>query len=142
MNLKPYSRMVNYYETDQMGIVHHSNYLRYFEEARLDAMRQLSISTQELENLGIIIPNVDAYARYIRPLRYEECFIILVNVALFTGVKMKFEYQVLKDGVLCATGYTTHCFVDRDIKLINLKHTHPEVFQHLSDILGREAKES
>ena len=51
-----YSRSVNYYETDQMGIVHHSNYIRYFEEARLHRMDEIGLSYSGLEELGVIIP--------------------------------------------------------------------------------------
>lgn len=127
MEVKPYERQVNYYETDQMGIAHHSNYLRYFEEARMDLMRQLGLSTQELENIGIIIPNVDAYAKYLRLLHFEEKFLVVVKPALYTGVRMKFEYEVLKDGELCSTGYTTHCFVDKSMKPIILRHNYPEL---------------
>lgn len=134
MPIKPYERQVNYYETDQMGIAHHSNYLRYFEEARMDFMRQLRLSTQELENIGIIIPNADAYAKYLRLLHFEDRFLVVVKPALYTGVRMKFEYEVLKDGELCSTGYTTHCFVDKAMKPIILKHNYPELHEKFTEI--------
>ena len=133
MQIKPYERQVNYYETDQMGIAHHSNYLRYFEEARMDLMRQLGLSTQELENIGIIIPNVDAYAKYLRLLHFEDRFLVVVKPAVYTGVRMKFEYEVLKDGELCSTGFTTHCFVDKAMKPIILKHNYPELHEKFTE---------
>ena len=136
MNAKPYERQVNYYETDQMGIAHHSNYLRYFEEARMDFMRQLQLSTQELENIGINIPNVDAYARYLRLLHFEDRFLVLVKPALYTGVRMKFEYEVRKGDELCSTGYTTHCFVDKEMKPIILKHNYPELHAKFTEIFN------
>ena len=136
MQINPYERQVNYYETDQMGIAHHSNYLRYFEEARMDFMRQLGLSTQELENLGIIIPNVDAYAKYLRLLHFEDRFLVAVKPALYTGVRMKFEYEVLKDGELCSTGFTTHCFVDKSMKPIILRHSYPELHERFAGIFN------
>lgn len=136
MQVKPYERQVNYYETDQMGIAHHSNYLRYFEEARMDLMRQLRLSMQELENIGIIIPNVDAYAKYLRLLHFEDRFLVVVKPALYTGVRMKFEYEVLKDGELCSTGHTTHCFVDKSMKPIILRHSYPELHETFTKIFN------
>ena len=64
--------MANYYETDQMGVVHHSNHIRYFEEARLDFMRTIGCDAAEMEKDGIIIPNVDAYAKYEKPVRFAD----------------------------------------------------------------------
>ena len=133
MDIKPYKRLVNYYETDKMGIVHHTNYIRYFEEARLDFMRQVGCGAYEMEKEGIIIPNVDAYAKYHRTLRFEDCFSVIVKPVSFTGVKMKFEYEVVKDDKICCTGYTTHCFVNDSMKPIILKHTHPEIFSKLTE---------
>lgn len=134
MNLTPYIRQANYYETDQMGIVHHTNYLRYFEEARLDLMRQMGCSAKDLEALGIIIPNIDAYAKYLHTIHFEERFAVSVKPVSFTGVRMKFEYEVVKDGVVCCTGFTTHCFVDSAMKPLILKRSHPEVFERLSKL--------
>lgn len=136
MKTIPYERQVNYYETDQMGIAHHSNYLRYFEEARMDFMRQLQLSTRELEDIGIIIPNVDAYAKYLRLLRFEDRFLVVVKPAEFTGVRMKFEYEVLRNGELCSTGYTTHCFVDQTMKPIILRHKYPDISAKFTEIFN------
>lgn len=130
----PYVRRVNYYETDQMGIVHHANYFRYFEEARMDFMRQMNCSALELENRGVIIPNVDAYAKFIKLMRYDDVFSIKVIPASFTGAKMKFEYEVTRDGELCCTGHTTHCFVDENMRPISIKRVCPDVYTRLTEI--------
>ena len=132
--IMPYERRANYYETDQMGIVHHTNYFRYFEEARMDFMRRLECSAFEMEKQGIIIPNIDAYAKYIRPIRYEDCFKIIVKPVSFTGAKMKFEYEIVKNDEICCTGYTMHCFVNSNMKPISLKKTHPAIFARLVEI--------
>ena len=73
MNIKPFTRRANYYETDKMNIVHHTNYIRYFEEARIDFMRQICCSCAELEKLGSIIPVVDAYAKYHKATKIQWC---------------------------------------------------------------------
>ena len=139
-NIKPYERQVNYYETDQMGIVHHTNYLRYFEEARMDLMRQMGCDARDMEDKGIIIPNVDAYAKYIHLMRFEDRFTVHVKPAAFTGVRMKFEYEVVNgDGEICCTGFTTHCFVDGDMRPLMLKRAYPEIFAKLKEVFAEPA---
>ncbi len=140
MNIEPYERQVNYYETDQMGIVHHTNYFRYFEEARMDFMQKMNCSAMDLEKKGIIIPNVDAYARYLKILHFEDRFTIKITPASFTGIRMKFEYEVIKDGEVYCTGYTTHCFVDSDMKPIALKYSDPETYEKLLEIFDGQIK--
>ena len=67
-----YPRKANYYETDMMGVVHHSNHIRYFEESRIFFMRNIGCDVMEMEQKGIIIPNVDAYAKYHSPIRFDD----------------------------------------------------------------------
>ena len=67
-----YDRSINYYETDQMGIVHHSNYIRYFEEARLDMMEQVGLSYAAMEEHGLIIPVLSVACEYIKPVLFGE----------------------------------------------------------------------
>ena len=136
MDIIPYERTANYYETDQMGIVHHTNYLRYFEEARMDLMRQFGCSALDIEKRGIIIPNVDAYAKYLKLLHFEDRFTVVVKPAEFTGVRMRFEYEVVKDGEVCCTGFTTHCFVDSDMKPIMLRRTCPDIFAKIKEMFS------
>ena len=96
MQFKRYSRRVNYYETDQMAIVHHTNYVRMFEEARLDMMEQCGMPYDEIERMGIIIPVVDAYARYHSSLRYGDELEVEVNVKKFNGIRLIYDYRIYK----------------------------------------------
>lgn len=133
--MTPYKRKVNYYETDQMSIVHHSNYIRYFEEARIDFMNQIGCNVMWMETLGLIIPNIDAYAKYLVSLKFDEEFEVKVKAVDFTGVRMKFEYEIYRtsDNTLCATGHTSHCFVNTDYKPISVKKSHPEIYKKILD---------
>ena len=135
MNIKPYKRTVNYYETDRMGIVHHTNYIRYFEEARIDFMHQIECDVKMMEDRGLIIPNIDAYAKYIKSLKFGDEFYVIIKPVSFTGVRMKFEYEIrfLENDELSATGFTTHCFVNSNQKPITAKRTHPDIFKNLND---------
>ncbi len=131
-----YKRSANYYETDRMGIVHHSNHIRYFEEARLAYLDSIGFHTLELENQGLIIPNVDAYAKYVSPIKFDEKIIIEVELVKFSGVIMKFEYTIKNEEhkSVKANGFTTHCFVNEKFKPMSIKRTFPEQFKLLSKI--------
>ena len=127
-----YKRRANYYETDMMGIVHHSNHIRYFEEARLDYMNSFGCDVLEMEKEGIIIPNVDAYAKYYIPVRFGEEVDIEVSLTTFNGIKMEYTFTMRKqNGELAAEGHTMHCFVKSNFRPISLKKAFPEYYQKL-----------
>ena len=131
-----YKRTPNYYETDMMGIVHHSNHIRYFEESRLAYMRSIGCDVAELEKQGVIIPNVDAYAKYFVPVRFGENVNIEIRLTMFTGIRMEFTYRVTKEnGDLAAEGHTMHCFVNSDFKPISIKRKYAEYYNKLTEIL-------
>ena len=77
-----YTHRVQYYETDQMGIVHHSNYIRWFEEARIDWMRHCGISYREMEKQGIIVPVLGVEATYRQMVHFDDLVDIKVNFAM------------------------------------------------------------
>ena len=105
-----YTRKANYYETDMMGIVHHSNHIRYFEEARIAFMHSIGCDVMQMERDGIIIPNVDAYARYYIPVRFSEEIDIEIRLSYFNGTKMEYTYTARnKNGETAAEGHTMHC---------------------------------
>ena len=133
--MESYRRAVLYYETDRMGIVHNSNYLRYFEEARLEHMRQSGVPYKKLEDLGIIIPQVDAYVKYESALQYGDMFSIIAELTEFTGVRIAYAYQITngESGRLVATGRTTHCFLDDAKRMpVNLKRRMPEIAERVA----------
>ncbi len=100
---------VRYGETDQMGYVHHSVYLLYFEEGRTGLMRDLGRPYAALEREGTILPVAEASLRFRTPARYDEELIVEARVAEVTGVRVRFDYRVLhaEDGSLAAEGHTT-----------------------------------
>ena len=128
-----YKRTANYYETDMMGIVHHSNHIRYFEETRLAYMKSIGCNVAQMEKEGIIIPNVDAYARYHVPVRFGETVSIEASVTMFTGTRMELAYRIIKEnGELAAEGHTMHCFVNPEFRPISLRRAFPEYYTILS----------
>ncbi len=135
MNNNRYIRRANYYETDMMGIVHHSNHIRYFEEARILFMKNIGCDVMEMERRGIIIPNIDAYAKYRKPVRFDDEIEIEVKLTKFTGAVMEFSYTAsfTDSGETASTGHTQHCFVNSKFKPMSLKHKFPEYYAKLKE---------
>ena len=130
-----YHRVINYYETDRMGIVHHSNYIRFFEEARLNWMEQRNLSYQNIEEMGIIIPVMFVDCQYKLPLQFNDTIEINVKLTKYDGIKMEFSYEIYKEdtGELCTTGHTGHCFLNSDMTPVNMKRKYPELFRMMKD---------
>ena len=138
--MKKYSRSVNYYETDQMGIVHHSNYIRYFEEARLQWMDEIGLSYRGLEERGMIIPVTFVDCQYKQPVRFGDTICISVRMAKFDGLKMEFAYEVRDEitGELRSTGRTGHCFLDRDMHPVLIRKNAPELYDIMLNALRED----
>ena len=128
--ISPYIRQVFYYETDRMGIVHHSNYIRWMEEARLDFMQKTGTSYEAMEQEGIIMPVVDVSCRYLVSAKYGDRVRIVAKLTAFTGVRAAFSYQIyLEDGQLAATGESSHCFLENESRRpVSLKRRAPEFY--------------
>lgn len=140
MTITSYKRRVNYYETDKMKIVHHTNYVRYFEEARIDFMRQINCSCSELESEGILIPVVDAYARFHKSLKFDDEFYVQVKLDKFNGARMEFSYEIrfFKDDSLAVTGHTSHCFINENMKPLSVKRKFPEVYKRMMEFTAEK----
>ena len=137
MEIQPYRREAKYYETDQMGIIHHSNYIRWMEEARIDFLRQIGVSYGQLEKMGLISPIFEVKCQYKRMVRFEDTVRISVRIEKYTGVKLVLSYEMTDErtGALCTTGETTLCFMNSEGKLISLKRDYPALHETLSALL-------
>ena len=105
--------LVRYGETDQMGIVHHSNYLRYLEVARLEWLSFLGVSYNAMEQEGVIMPVIEVKLSYKTPALFEDKLIVEVRLDEAPKVKMKFSYSIRnqKDQIVCL-GETTLAFLN------------------------------
>ena len=127
MNL--YQHKVQYYETDKMGIVHHSNYIRWMEEARIDFLSQIGCDYKELEDMGIISPVTAVECKYKVSTAFSDLITISVWIEEFRGVKLKLRYEMKKDDtIVVCEGYSEHCFLNRDGTIIRLKREYPEIY--------------
>ena len=126
-----YVRRANYYETDKMGIIHHSNYIRWFEVARLHYMEEMGWPFTKGEAMGIIIPVLSVNCQYKSMVRYDDIVDIYTKITKFSGVRMMIGYRVLdsETGELRCTGETTHCFLNGDYKPVRMKREYPELYE-------------
>lgn len=105
---------VRYYETDQMGIVHHSNYVRYFECARNNMMRELGYPIEKCEEDGVTIPIVSLECHYKYSLRMGDVARAVAMVDALPMAKMRIRQEVYnQDGVLCAEGEVVLGFLSK-----------------------------
>jgi acyl-CoA thioester hydrolase len=104
---------VRYAETDRMGLLHHANYLVYFEQARTELLRAQGRSYRDLEDQGYLLVLTRVEVRYKRPARYDDLLAVRTTVERVTAVRIDHRYEVLRDGELLAEGSSTLACVDR-----------------------------
>lgn len=131
--------VVRYAETDRMGIVHHSVYPIWYEAARTEAIKKIGMSYSNLEKNGIMTPLVELNCRYISPAEYEDVLRIEVEISKLTPARVVFNYKVYKVGAEkpINTGSTTHAWVGKDLKPINLKKQYPDIFEKVSELVNK-----
>ncbi len=96
-----------YCDTDQMGIVHHSNYIRYYEAARSDFMRSLGLSYADVEARGIMMPILEVQSKYRRPALYDEVLTVRIRLDELPAARINFHYELYNEqGDLLNTGMT------------------------------------
>jgi acyl-CoA thioester hydrolase len=105
---------VRYAETDRMGLLHHANYLIYFEQARTELLRTVGATYKDMEDGGYLLVLTKVEVRYLRPARYDDLLTIRTHVQRVTFVRIDHRYEVLRDGELLAEGTSTLACVDRD----------------------------
>jgi acyl-CoA thioester hydrolase len=108
---------VRYAETDRMGLLHHANYLVYFEQARTELLRQRGLTYKQMEDSGFLLVISKMEVKFKSPARYDDLLTIKTRVARITPVRIEHAYQVVRDGqILCEATSTLAC-VDREGKL-------------------------
>jgi len=130
--VNPYTRRVQFYETDGMGIVHHSNYIRWFEEARVDFMEQIGFPYSRVSAMGIDFPVIEINCRYKGMSVFEECIVIKSEILSVTPTRLKIGYRVTesKSGILRTLGSSGHCFYSNELKRpVSLKRELPELYE-------------
>lgn len=127
-------KRVIYYETDAMGIVHHSNYIRYFEIARTEMLRAIGYPHAELEKMGIWIPVLEVSCEYKIPAVYDDLLTIRCWVDKLKGASIYIAYEIIRKetGELLVTGKSGHGFTDPNLTPIRLRREYPHVYRAMA----------
>lgn len=129
---------VRYAETDQMGIAHHSNYPIWFEVARTEFIKKAGITYTDVEKAGVITPLTGLECKYKKAAFYEDQLEVHVFLTKLTPVRLEFSYRVIRDGEVIAEGKTTHGMVGKDLKPLNVKKEHPEIYRMFEAALNSD----
>lgn len=116
---------VRYAETDRMGLLHHANYLVYFEQGRTELLRECGLTYRDMEDQGFLLVLTRIEVRYKQPARYDDVLVLHTIVERITSVRIDHRYELKRDGHLLAEGTSTLACIDRDGKIQAL----PEWFQ-------------
>ncbi len=135
-----YERKINYYETDKMGVVHHSNYIRFLEEARCEWMSKNEMPFSTLEKNGVTIPVLEVNCNYKYHVTFDDVILINMTITEYTGVRMTVKYVITEKstGNIVLLGESKHCFTDKNLKPINLKKRVPNFHEKFENLLEKD----
>jgi acyl-CoA thioester hydrolase len=134
MEVKPCIHKVQYYETDRMGITHHSNYIRIMEEARIDFLAQLGYEYAKLEAMGVVSPVTKVECQYKVPTTFADEIRVFILVEECSFARLRLRYKMLnQNSVVVCTAASEHCFVSPEGKIIRIDREFPEFFETLKE---------
>lgn len=103
---------VRYAETDKMGVVHHQNYITYFEFARVEMLDTIGVPYRVLEETGFFLPVIEVNIRYLQSNTFDDQLTIHCIMEEMPKVKIKLRYEIYRDDILTTTGHSLHGFID------------------------------
>ena len=138
-----FKRPINYYETDRMGVVHHSNYIRYMEEARTAWLQDINMPFSLLEENNITIPVLGVKCDYKYHVTFGDTIIINAFIKEYSGVRMTFGYEVRdkQTDKIVLLAETKHCFTNKDLRPINLKKFNQEFSDNFANLVEENPPE-
>lgn len=127
--MSKYLHKVHYYETDRMGITHHSNYIRWMEEARVEFLDSVNWGYDKMEAVGIMSPVIGIDCEYKKTTTFADVVSITLQVREYNGIKLIFGYEMRleKTDEVVAIGESRHCFLGEGQRPISLKKSYPEL---------------
>ena len=107
---------VHFYNTDEMGVVHHSNYIRWFETGRVEYLRSIGITLTEMMSDGILFPITEVRAKYLHAAKFDDDLELETTAVELSKVKMEFKYKIrrVSDGLLLVKGYSQNVFTNTE----------------------------
>lgn len=135
--MEPYVKTAKYYETDQMGVIHHSNYIRWMEEARVDMLNQAGYPYRRFEEMGYVSPVLRAECEYKKSVKFDDEVKIVVSLQEAGRVKFTLRYDIYnlsEGGELSAYGTTTHCFLNKDGRPVLMDKEMKDFYEAMKNI--------
>jgi acyl-CoA thioester hydrolase len=125
--MSEYLHKVQYYETDKMGVTHHSNYIRWMEEARVAWLDEIGLNYAKLERMGISSPVTGIEGDYKNTTTFDDVVQISISVLEYSGVKLIVGYEMTCGEKLVFCGKSSHCFLNSDGKILRMQREFPEI---------------
>ena len=116
--MQTYKHEVKYYECDRMGITHHSNYIRFMEEAHIDWLDQLGYGFEQIEAEGVFSPVISVSCNYKTPTTFKDIIEIEASIGKFSEIKFEFLYTMRVGEKVVCTAQSTHCFIENNRPII------------------------
>ena len=135
--MNTYKHEVKYYECDRMGVTHHSNYVRFMEEARVDWLDQLGCGFDKIEAENVFSPVVSISCEYKSPTTFKDVIDIEVKIGKMSEMKFEFDYTMRCKGKLVCIGHSVHCFIENG-RPVAISKRLPEFYQSLKSYLSVE----
>lgn len=132
--MKDYHHKIQYYETDKMGVTHHSNYVRIMEEARIDFLDQIGWSYDKFEEIGIISPVINIDCNFKKTTTYPDDIYVKVTVQKVSMCKLVLGYTFTSNDQVVFTATSSHCFLDKDGKPVIAAERFPGLFETLKKL--------
>jgi len=135
--MNEFIRKVNYHETDKMGVTHHSNYIKFMEEARIYFLNEVGFSYARLESEGIMSPVIGVECKYFKPTTFNDEIKIIVKLKEYNGVRLAISYEMfnIKTGDLVLKGTKRQCFISKNHVSVALKKVLPEFDNMLKSMI-------
>ena len=131
-----YTRVVYYYETDKMGVVHHSNYVRWLEEARNAYFNDVNLAYVETESYGVLSPITDVSVKFKHYARFGDSFTVQMKMTKYTGVRFRVAYTVVnQNGEVLIEAESGHAFVGENFKPVSLARAIPHRHELMKELI-------
>lgn len=129
IKIVPYEHHTKYHETDQQGIIHHSNYVKWMEDARMNLMEQLGLGYKQMETMELMSPVLSMSIEFRSVVKFDDTVVIDTQLIAYDGYKMEIAYRIYdkKTGEDRVIAKSKHCFVNKSGMPISLKRVYPEL---------------
>lgn len=132
--MTPYRHTVQYYETDKMGITHHSNYIRFMEEARVAFLSGIGFGYDKMESEGMASPVVSIQCDYKRPTTFADVIDIFISVKEVTRAKLTLTYEMKRGEETVCLAQSSHCFLSKEGRPISIPKCYPEFYKKMCEL--------